>query len=370
MDGGFHEKPRPGAAPDVQPRLVSPWLDAAHYVGLQSPQHGRHASASASATLAVFLFVRAVLMTAPPPLPYTKPALTFEQQLARLQSRGLAVSSSGTAIAALASISYYRLSGYWYPLRMRADGGELLSEFRSGATLDDVLGLYDFDRRLRLLVLDALERVEVALRAAVTYHLGHQYGAFGHESAANFHPRFEHAAWLVRLHEEVARSQDAFVTHYRRNYEGFPTLPIWMVTEVMSLGSLSRLVRGLKSDDKRAVAGRFQLHPKRLEDWLHVLTYVRNVCAHHSRLWNRELAIRPDVKGGAEWLPPVTPRNDRIFYTLLMLRHLQMCSGNGDEWAMACEALLVPMTSSDRWRIAMGFPEDWTSHPVWAGAAP
>jgi len=301
-------------------------------------------------------------------VPYTKPALTFEQQLEHLQARGLEVTSPVRAIATLASISYYRLSGYWYPMRQRAPGGEVLNEFEPGATFDSAVGLYEFDRQLRLLVLDAIERVEVALRTVVTYHLGHRYGALGHENATNFHPRFEHAAWLAKLHDEVERSQDAFVTHYQRTYEGFPALPIWMVTEVMSLGSLSRLVRGLKPNDKRDVTAGFNLHPKRLEDWLHVLTYVRNVCAHHSRLWNRELAIRPDVKGGAEWLPPVTPRNDRIFYTLLMLRHLQRCSGNGDEWAKACEALLDPVTSIDRWRIAMGFPNEWLSHPVWMGA--
>lgn len=299
--------------------------------------------------------------------PYTKSALTFEQQLAHLQARGLEVAAPHDAIAALASISYYRLSAYWYPMRQRAADGNVLSEFEPGATFDTVIKLYEFDRQLRLLVLDALERVEVSLRTAVTYHLGHQHGAFGHENPANFHPRFDHGNWLIKLHEEVRRSQDAFVTHYQRTYDGFPALPIWMVTEVMSLGSLSRLVKGLKPDDKRAVAGNFSLHPKRLEDWLHVLTYVRNVCTHHSRLWNRELAIRPDVKGGAEWLAPVTPRNDRIFYTLLMLRHLQRCSGNGDEWAAACEALLTPITSIDRWRIAMGFPQNWTLHPVWAG---
>ena len=309
-------------------------------------------------------------MAMPTPSPYTKPALTFEQQLAYLQARGLAVGNPDRAIAALASISYYRLSGYWYPMRHRAADNKVSSNFEPGATFEAVVDLYEFDRRLRLLVLDALERVEVSLRTTVTYHLGHRHGPFGHEDAANFHPRFDHGSWLVKLHDEVARSQDAFVTHYRRTYAGFPALPIWMVTEVMSLGSLSRLVKGLQANDKRSVAGTFHLHPKRLEDWLHVLTYVRNVCAHHSRLWNRELAIRPDAKGGAEWLPPLTPRNDRVFYTLLMLRHLQRCSGNGDEWAGACQALLTPITSVDRWRVAMGFPKNWTSHPVWKVSAP
>ena len=302
-----------------------------------------------------------------PLVPYTKPALTFEQQLALLQVRGLSVSTPVQAIGALTSISFYRLSGYWYPMRRRSEGGNVFSEFEPGATFDTVINLYEFDRKLRLLVMDALERVEVLLRTTITYRLGHKYGALGHETASNFHPRFEHAIWITKLHDEVTRSQDAFVSHYKRSYEGFPALPIWMVTEVMSLGSLSRLVRGLKSEDKRAVADNFHLHPKRLEDWLHVLTYVRNVCAHHSRLWNRELAIRPDVKGSDEWLPPTTPRNDRVFYVLLMLRHLLRCSGGGEEWANTCESTLTAVTSIRRWSVAMGFPENWTGHPVWSG---
>ena len=110
-----------------------------------------------------------------PPSTYAKPALTFEQQLAYLQARGLAVGAHADAITALASISYYRLSGYWYPMRRRAPDGKVSSEFETGATFEAVMNLYEFDRRLRLLVLDALERVEVSLRTAVTYHLGHRH---------------------------------------------------------------------------------------------------------------------------------------------------------------------------------------------------
>lgn len=298
-------------------------------------------------------------------VPYAKPALTFQEQLSTIQARGMTVSKSDVALRALSSISYYRLSGYWYPFRLRNSDGEASSDFESSVSFDDVLMLYEFDRRLRLLVLDALERAEVALRTAVTYELGHRYGPFGHEDAANFHPRFAHAGWIAKLHAEAARSQDAFVSHYCRRYASFPALPVWMLTEVMSLGSLSRLVQGLKSDEKRAMGTRFELHPKRLQDWLHVLTYVRNVCAHHSRLWNRELAIRPDLKGGKHWLPPLTPRNDRIFYVLLMLRHLLRCCANGNDWTSSCEALIDPMASVPRWRAAMGFPEDWTNRPLW-----
>lgn len=298
--------------------------------------------------------------------PYRKPALTFDQQIARLQAVGMTIDQPAEAARALAAISYYRLSAYWYPFRDRDAAGNVLGDIAPGTRFSQVLALYEFDRKLRLLVMDAIERVEVALRTTVTYHLGHRYGAFGHEVAGNFHPQFEHADWLAKLHEETSRAKDAFIVHFQQRYTGFPSLPIWMVTEVMSLGALSRLYRGMTNDDKRSVANVFHVHHKRLADWMHVLTYIRNVCAHHSRLWNRELAIRPDTSRDPQWSPPVTPRTDRIFYVLLMLRHLLRERGEVNGWKSDVEALILTVAAEPRWRTAMGLPENWTAHPVWA----
>lgn len=167
------------------------------------------------------------------------------------------------------------------------------------------------------MVLDALERIEVSIRTAVTYHLGMSYGAFAHEDASKFHPQFDHQSWVGNLHAETQRSSDAFVTHYQTKYQGFPTMPIWMMSELISLGSLSRLYRGMQGKDKQAVAAPLRIHHKRLQDWLHVLTYVRNVCAHHSRLWNRELAIRPTAMSEPQWNNPLLPRRDKVFCVLL-----------------------------------------------------
>ncbi len=132
--------------------------------------------------------------------------------------------------------------------------------------------LYEFDRRLRLLVMDAIERIEVYTRTLFIYQIGHKYGTFGHTDAANFHPKFDHAPWLAKLEEEIARSKDVFITHYKNKYAGFPTLPIWMVTEVMSLGSLSVGYRGLKHDDKKVISNRFARTHRCLAGWLHTLT--------------------------------------------------------------------------------------------------
>jgi len=299
------------------------------------------------------------------PETYQKPALTFSDQLALLQTRGLIINDPAHALTQLSTISYYRLSAYWYPFRIRDEHGNVTNDFIADTSFDDVINLYEFDRQLRSLVTDAIERVEVYIRTLITYHLGHTYGAFGHTDPANFHPNFRHAQWLTKLEVEAGRSSDAFITHYKNKYAGFPTLPIWVITEVMSLGSLSFCYKGLMHTDKKAISGKLNIHHKRLADWLHKLTYIRNVCAHHSRLWNRELSIRPESSRAPEWNPPVTPRNDRIFYILLMLRYLLKTTNNGDSWCQQCNELLEPLAQNGKLRAAMGMPDNWKEHPLW-----
>lgn len=304
---------------------------------------------------------------------YPKRALSFPEQILHLESNGMAFFDKELALKELASISYYRLSGYWYPFRVRNKLGNVTDEFELGTSFSSTTALYEFDRKLRGLVLDAIERIEVAVRTQFTYHIGRKYGAFGHTDANNFHPSFNHKRLLRKLKEERQRSSEDFIRHYETKYEDFQNLPIWMLTEVMSLGTLSFGYSGLLNnqklgiEDKKAVSEHFNIHHKEFGDWLHTLTYVRNICAHHSRLWNKKLAIRPGENKSLEWRPPLTPRNDRVFYILLMLRHLLRATGNGNgnDWAASVNKLITPVAKEKRWRAAMGLPENWLEHPIW-----
>ena len=298
---------------------------------------------------------------------YRKPPLTLEQQLQQLKSRGLTVDDDDLALSHLRTISYYRLSVYWYPLRKKEKFGVVSASFEAGAHLNEVMKLYEFDRVLRLQMMDAIERIEVHLRSLFAYRMGHEYGAFGHKDSASFQPNFKHAEWLSKIENAAKRNlgKEAFITHYSNKYTGFPTLPVWMVTEVMSLGSLSVGYRGLKHKDKKFISAEFALNSHCLASWFHTLTYIRNICSHHGRLWNRELAIKPSRLQRKNWKPPITPRNDRIFYVLLILRYLISGVHVGNEWKNEVEKFLEPIANVDRWRIAMGIPENWKNHPVW-----
>jgi len=293
-------------------------------------------------------------------IPYTKPALTFPRQLDLLISRGLVIPDRTAAEEVLSRISYYRFSAYCLPFKNRLD------QFHAGTTWDTVMSLYEFDRQLRLLIMDALERVEVAIRTAITYTLAHAYGAFGYLDAANFRQSFNHAQWLDKLTGEIEKSHETFIQHFRIKYDGFPRLPIWMASEVMSFGSLSRLYEGMESKDQKPVSDRYSLPHYVLRSWLWSLSFIRNVCAHHSRLWNRELAIAPVMPTNKHgWLPGEIPNHKRLFAVLIMLRHLldSQCLGQG--WGKKITCLIDPIAGNNRFRIVMGLPEGWQTHRRW-----
>jgi len=294
---------------------------------------------------------------------FNKPATTFEEQIDLLESRGVIIPDKKAATHYLSHINYYRLGAYWLPF----ESDHHSHQFQAGVTFDHILNLYVFDRELRLLVLDAIERIEVSFRTQWAYHISHQYGPHGY-LANNKALRKDERRLLndiKDLRQHVRRSDEVFIQHYGKIYdEELP--PAWVSCEVMSLGLLSRFYSNLRAYQvRRKIAETYQFDEGFLEGFMEHLSYVRNVCAHHSRLWNRELSIRPQRPRALEWNPPVTPRNDRIFYILLMLRYLLKTTNNGDSWCQKCNELIEPLAQDGKWRAAMGMPENWKEHPLW-----
>lgn len=182
---------------------------------------------------------------------FEKPALTVEQQVELLERRGLAIPDRDRAAHYLTHINYYRLRAYWLSFEEEAgDGGH---RFRAGASFEDALALYLFDRKLRLLVLDAIERVEVAVRTRWAYVLALRYGSHAYLREEIFQEAWKHARCLEGLTEEIGRSHETFIDHYRSTYAEPALPPIWAACEVMSFGQLSKWMENLKlrADQKR-----------------------------------------------------------------------------------------------------------------------
>lgn len=221
---------------------------------------------------------------------YTKPALTYADQLKLLSSRKLDCGDPERALEWLQRIGYYRLSAYFIPFRDPAT-----HDFRPYVKLDHIIELYKFDGGLRLLTLQAMDRIEVAIRAVITYELAHALGPFGYADPTNFDPTFDHLAFIRMVNREENRSSETFVGHYRTKYTSEPYLPVWMATELISFGSISRVYANLRLKLRKRIARRFNQPAPVFLSWLHALTAIRNVCAHHSRLWNKELAVKPEL---------------------------------------------------------------------------
>ncbi len=291
---------------------------------------------------------------------YLKKALTFAEQLDLLASRGLIIEDRAAAAHTLARISYYRLSAYWHPFK-RAD-----DSFVPGTGFEAAVHLYELDRHLRLQVMDAIERVEIALRTALTYGFCHAFGPYGHCDPGNFRTNFNHKQWLDKVHAEARQSREEFVRHFRVKYDGFPDLPLWVATETLPFGSLSLLYKGMRPDEQRLIAADYGVHHNVLRTWLHGLAYVRNICAHHARLWNRELAIAPELpRRDPRWCPPITPTNRRVFAVLLVLRQMMAHHHEDGHWQRRVSALIASADLSPASRVAMGLPERWAEHPLW-----
>jgi abortive infection bacteriophage resistance protein len=220
---------------------------------------------------------------------YTKPPLTYAQQVALLQSRGLVINNIGEAVKFFQQVNYYRFSAYCIPFQTTRD------VFYPGITFEKIAELYRLDEILRNDYLELLSPIEIFLRTRVVYELSHGWGSFAHYNPAIFRNDFDHAGWIASLEEEVNRGKEDFLDHYKTKYNGFPQLPIWMACEIMSLGSLSHLYHGLLPGPQRQICTGLEIRQFVLQNWLHNMTYLRNICAHHSRLWNRELSIRPFI---------------------------------------------------------------------------
>ena len=285
---------------------------------------------------------------------YQKPPLSYDEQLDLLISRGLKVDNRLESLDCLRNISYYRLSAYYLPFKQREN-------FEPNAHFEDIINLYTFDRKLRLLVLDAIEPIEIALRSQVIYHLSHMYGAFGYLNAKNFSHRFKHGEWLTHLDQLMEDATETFIMHYKAKYTSSMDMPLWMALEVVSFGGLSRLFRGLLGADQQVISKQYDLQDTVLSSWLHMLVYIRNLCAHHARLWNRTLTFKPKLPEKMEAWKGVS--NTRIYSVLSMMQYLLRKINSQSTWK---QRLLLLLQEYPKISVAvMGFPDDWQVRSIW-----
>lgn len=286
----------------------------------------------------------------------------MEQQIQQLSARGLVINNPQRAAHLLQNISYYRLSGYWHPFLV--DKEKHL--FKSGALFENSFKLYCFDRELRALIISELEKIEIAVRASIIHVLSEQIGPFGYLSPTIYKNPQKFCDQLhPKLNEEFSRSDEEFIRAFRTKYLD-PLPPVWMAMEIVSFGTLSKLFSYLKAGkQKREIANHFGLAESVFENWLHCMVYLRNICAHHSRLWNRTLSIQPQLPLSPKriYIQNRNVRSDRTYFVLVMIRYLLQTVNPKSGFAKKLKELLARYDNIDI--KAMGFPSNWDNDPFW-----
>lgn len=298
---------------------------------------------------------------------YSKPALTYQQQIVHLRSNGMVIADEVHAEYWLRHVSYYRLSAYWLYFEHPKESGGL--RFKPGTTFEAVTALYDFDRILRRLTMRGTEHVEVALRGSWAYQLGHLGNGHSYTDAKLYSNQREFQRNLTKLTEESERSRETYIKHYKDNYNN-PTLPpSWMVAEMMSFGQLSRWYSNLSDRALRnRIAAPLGLPETVLVPLIRHVTDIRNICAHHGRLWNRGFLQPPRLAINPPRLAQSLDQNAtqapaRLYNGLTMIRHVVETVCPDSNWASDIRNHIATHPTNDL--AAMGFPADWASRPIW-----
>lgn len=312
--------------------------------------------------------------------PYTKPYLTVPQQIALLEARGMVIADHAKATEYLSRLGYYRLSAYWYPFR-DVRGGQVVDDFKPGTQFSWALDLYSFDKKLRLQLLDVLERIEIFIRTGIALELG-QYHPEAHRNPklldaqfSRIDPRSQrvpHTEWLQKLDDKARDSKEEFTGHFRTKYpQSF--MPVWVAVELLDFGPLSRLLSGMRRHDVRNIAATCGV-PDRdlLTSWVRALSVVRNVCAHHARLWNKPLVDQPRLpKRGVvpllDHLAASPHGNRRVYAACAIARYLLLLINPRTQWSDRLKASMGTFPVNPYVTpTVMGFPQGWETLALWS----
>ncbi|MBS9767086.1 MAG: Abi family protein [Flavobacteriaceae bacterium] len=296
-----------------------------------------------------------------------KPTYSIAEQISLLKERGMLFRNEDKALHFLKNISYYRLKGYWWDTQK--DFTNHL--FHENIYFEDIIDRYNFDRHLKLILFDAIERIEIALRTKMIYHLSIDYGSLWYLDNSLFDlSNSNYQNTINQLQQEFNRSQEIFIKDHRRRYPN-QNPDAWKMLEVASMGILSKLYKNLNHQlpAKATIAKEMGLNShKELSSWLEAITYVRNIIAHHSRLWSRNMVKKPIIKlnnPSGQWfdneLLPVQTKKPFLIISCMVYLSNQIAVGHHIK-----ERILDLFKNNPNIPIyKLGFMNNWNNEPLW-----
>lgn len=313
-------------------------------------------------------------MKSKPDKKFNKPYTTFAEQVDKLRERGLTVLDTTKAEKQLETIGYYRLSSYFFFLEEKNSDGSRSHKFCKGATFDDAMRFYVFDQKLRLLVMEAIERIEVSLRSSWAHKMSELNGSHAHMDWTLFEDFNEYQESLNLLIKEVSptRTSSTEIKHYFDNYSTPPIPPIWMVTSCMNFGELLRWIKNTKSTPVKLYVAKSVGVPNidLFKGIMRNFQTLRNICAHHNRLWDRKFNTRLPLIEKHLTSPMVkNPKgkneaDNRIYNELLILSHIMSTLNPTSTWKLRVKELVLDFLNQKE-QSELGFPLNWESEKIW-----
>lgn len=304
-----------------------------------------------------------------------KESYTFGRQIDLLRNRGLIIQDEQNALRYLSRISYYRLKGYWWD--MQSDTTKHL--FEPNHTFEEVIRIYEFDKELRHICFDAIESIEIALRTQMIYWLSQEYGGLWYLNSELFEDQTLYSQHLHDLFSEFNRSKELFVKDYRMKHPNYSSKSeewdsdeypdAWIILEVATFGNLSKIYKNLKHQlpAKSRIANGFGLNmSSELSSWLEAISYLRNVIAHHSRLWNRTVVKKPMNISSAKfpWLNILTEYQQKRPYSVISTM-LYLCNAIDAECDFKDRLYDLFERYNDVPIYKIGFVSGWQCNPIW-----
>jgi abortive infection bacteriophage resistance protein len=329
--------------------------------------------------------------------PYTKTHLSLQDQVKHLQGKGLDCAPLPDALMALHDFGYYRLAAYTYPFRRLLKDGEprdtpfqyRADTYLPGAKLAEAVALAKFDHGLRDKTFEGIAALELALRFQIAHVLGAR-NKFGHtdrsaldrNACAALAPYAVRSAypsmfdyWIAEYDKLIRRAKsEDYIRHIEAKYSS--EIPIWIAVEAFDFGGLVRLYSLLERYDQNLIAKRFGISDGRLfHQWLVGIGVLRNHCAHHNRLWNRQfpmaLAGVPNqiVGQSIHHLSQVTARKKFYAWAAVLAYSLRTYDDTSNWFrTFTTQMRKFPATNGVTLVGDMGFPPSWETQTLWSGA--
>ncbi len=273
---------------------------------------------------------------------------TIKQQVAKLKERGCIINDEKYAEETLKYINYFRLSNYFKPFCVTKDW------YEDGTTFEKIMRIYEIDRRLRSILIAALEEIEIALRAAISNFHSLKYGAQGYLNAENFDFRHNHSAFVGKIRHLVEANDDReFVKHYNSKHSG--DFPLWVIMELFSFGTLAFFYKDMHNADKKELAsGFYGCTSSELDNWIFCMNELRNYCAHYNRIYGNTFPVKPKTPHGLDYeLQP------NAFGYMMVMKQVYH---NAEDWNTRVVQPVSKMIkrNADVIRLEhIGFPENW-----------